>query len=516
MIMLGIFCFFYAMTLASSPTAIKIGLESVYKDAASIILSSQRNIAVGYFEDNFFRTEGRLSANSIVIKKAAEDFYFVGNAYRTLQAAQEAAAAYGSGAAAAYLEPGMYCVYTAFYNDRLVKVPSSLTRIAVYNSSGELIFVSENKDMPLVFQGSENNLSFPVTQVGNSRKYRGAIGVVNGQSGGLTAVNSVDIEEYLYGVVPVEMAPSWPIEALKAQAVAARSIAIFQHNRYLNRGYNLVDTTASQVYRGYSAESPNSNLAVDETRGEVIKYNNKVAEALYFSTSGGATEDAKYVWGNEIPYLKNVADTFETEPAQKPWVRTVTLSDISSCLVKQGINIGRVQGVELTSRTPSGRVQVMTVIGSSGSHVVKNENVRTFLSGTQEGSLKSRLFSFQGFIGTPDGGNSREVITIMSADNIIQKDLSSVKVMSDAGLQSLSPNPSALSSNRQQELKGETGTSNNKVLQSEIVFGDLTIYGQGFGHGVGMSQSGARGMAKAGYNYRDILMHYYNGITIER
>lgn len=513
-------CFFSTTAFAATtPTTIKIGLESVYKDTASIYLAGGRYLSIGYFNNGYFEEQGRLDTTGITIEKVWTDYYFTGDVYSSFKEAETSARSYGNGAVPAYIDPSTYCVYTPNYQQGLLAAPSSSSRITVYNERRELILVADNNTVPLSFQGAESGYSFPLTQVGNTRKYRGAVSIVNGQSGGLTAVNELGIEEYLYGVVPAEVAPSWPMEALKAQAVAARSIARVQYNRYISKGYNVVDTTASQVYKGFSIENPNTNLAVDSTSGEVIKYNNQVAEALYFSTSGGATEDAKYVWGNEVSYLKAVQDTYETEPAQAPWVRNITLSELNNCLINKGINIGNLEGVEIAERTPSGRVQTMILVGTRSSYTVTNEEVRTFFSGTNEGSLKSRLFSFLGFLGTPSVGQAgSSLISVMSSQDMLQKDMTTLKVLSAEGISRAPNNVVMQSAKDKTEFRADTGgsTVQNTSLQSESVFGDLTIYGQGFGHGVGMSQSGAKGMAKAGYRYDEILKHYYSGITVER
>ena len=515
-VIIGILCFFSTGLLASKPNIITVGLESIGKDQGNVRIESQSNLSVGYLDGEFFRPLDVLDTNSVTIAKDTSSYYFTGSVYSTLREARAAAASYDSYAAAAYAEANTYYVYTTKFKEGLMPAPASTSRLAVYDSSNRVILISDNGKVPLLLQGFDNSAGLPLTQIAG-RKYRGAVGAVSGQNGGVTAVNVVDLEEYLYGVVPVEMAPSWPVEALKAQAVAARSIAYVQYNRFISKGYNVVDTTLCQVYRGYSAESPNSNQAVDETRGEVIKYNNQVAEALYFSTSGGVTEDAKYIWGNDVPYLKAVQDVFETEPAQKPWTRTITLNEINTCLLNQGVNIGQLKGIEISSRTPNGRVQTLTFLGTTGSHTIKNENTRTFFSGTKEGSLKSRLYSFSNFIGTPSvtQGNISSIY-MMSSDNMIEKDLKGISIMSFDDLVVMPASPVIESSETTSVLSPSVSGGTGAALQTETVFGDLIIYGQGFGHGLGMSQSGARGMAKAGYNYRDILTYYYSGITVER
>lgn len=513
-ILLGMYCFLSGIVLGATPKSIKIGLESVYKDVSNIYIASEQALQIGYFKDGFFQQEASLHTSNVTITRPIGNYYTTGEVYNSFEAAKLAAQHY-FGAVPVYIQPYTYSVYLQEQQGNLLPVASSDTRIAFYNGNNELIMISENNIEPLLLQGFQSGYSFGLTQVGNNRKYRGAIGVVKGQNGGLTAYNVVDLEEYLYGVVPAEMPASWPLEALKTQAVAARSIAVFQYNRFISRGYDLVDTTLSQVYRGFSIECESTNLAVDMTRGELIKYKGQVAEALYSSTSGGVTEDAQYVWGNAVPYLQSVLDVFENEPAQKPWVRTITLDEIGSVLIQQGIDIGNVQGVEITSRTPAGRVQVLSIIGSRGTHVIRNENVRTFFGGTKEGSLKSRLFSFYGFIGTSSTSSPAEKLSVMSAENFIEQNLTALSVISSQGIENIPQNVVVYSAQGERNLSNNQGKTAN-ITQQELILGDITVYGQGYGHGLGMSQSGAMGMAKAGYSYINILQHYYTGVTVER
>lgn len=516
-----ILCFFNVIAFGATNETIKIGLESVYKDASRIHLSSQGNILVGYMKGIYFQEEGTLGVNNISITKSSGFYYVASDTYATLSEAQTAAALYGMDVVPGYIAPYTYSIYSTKPIEGFFEASTSSTRIDIYNTYNELIFVSENKEQPVLFQGIESQYQFGLTKVGSSTQYRGAIGVVNGQNSGLTAFNLVDMEEYLYGVVPSEMPASWPIEALKAQAVSARSMATVQYNRYTSRGYNLLDTTASQVYKGFTAEKESTNLAVDETRGKIARYNNQVAETLYFSTSGGVTEDAKYVWGNEVPYLKSVKDLYETEPAQKSWMRTITLEEIGRCLATQNISIGTPIGVQIVSRTPGGRVQELKILGTQGDHTVKNESVRTFFSGTNEGSLKSRLFSFQAFENLLVGGTDPiepTKVYLISKNNLLQKDLNGMVLISADDLVSVPEEVVVQGKNSTQTFKknshSSTVSSTNNLLQTETILGELNVYGQGYGHGVGLSQSGAKGMAKAGYTYNEILSYYFQGITI--
>ena len=150
----------------------------------------------------------------------------------------------------------------------------------------------------------------------NGRSYRGLFQLKNTDRG-LALINILNLEDYLKGVVPLEMSPNTfnALEALKAQAVAARTYALKNLGRNSRLGFDLTDTQSSQVYGGLSAEHPLSNRAVEETAGEVIVYKNQLINALYTSTCGGQTEDAEKIFsGQPVPYLKSVSCTHEKQP----------------------------------------------------------------------------------------------------------------------------------------------------------------------------------------------------------
>lgn len=497
------------------PESIKIGLESLYKDADSIVISSDDELLIGDSVGNRFREEGQIESKSITIKRALGEYYELDEVFDSLEEATTESERYNG--VPVYEQPGVYRIYIEEDSKDTFAVANNNKRIAIYNDENELVLIAENDEVPIAFQGIDFDHSFPVTTVG-SRQYRGSVSVVNGQSKGLTAVNTVDMEDYLYGVVPAEMVPSWPMEALKAQAVAARSMAIYQYNRQIKKGYNLVDTVTSQVYKGVSIENARTSQAVDETSGEIVTYNGKIAETLYFSTSGGYTESAKDVWGNDVPYLVAVADPYETKPEAAPWTRTITLKEIQKCADNKGAKIGTVEGVEIASRTSSGRVGELNILGTSGTYSLTGENVRTFFSGSNEGSLRSRMFNFSldEYTDNKVETTVKEVV-LMSGDDMINTNLKDAFMMSANDIKALGKNSVVQSANEITELTTEMkpGIKPEVSGKQDVVYGDITLYGQGFGHGVGMSQSGARGMAEEGYTYDEILEYYYTGVAIE-
>ena len=147
----------------------------------------------------------------------------------------------------------------------------------------------------------------------NDRWYRGRIRIIR-QGSGVTALNLVDLEEYLYSVVGAEAIPSWPQEALKAQSVAARTYALYQMNSSGNRIYDLDTTTRTQVYKGLESEFTSTHEAVNATAGQIMSFNSKPILAVFHSSSGGHTENVEDVWNSPLPYLRGVVDYDQVAP----------------------------------------------------------------------------------------------------------------------------------------------------------------------------------------------------------
>src|SRR5439155_2530548 len=171
--------------------------------------------------------------------------------------------------------------------------------VAFSNSAAPLI----RSNVPVVL-GSDDERNAPVRF--GEKPYRGRIEVFANPRGALTVVNVIGLEDYVKGVVPNELSPGgFPaIEALKAQAIAARTYAYKNRNQFASEGFDLLPTTRSQVYRGLTSETLLTSQAVDQTRGVVATYNGEPINALYTSTCGGRTEDAENIFNEAIPYLR--------------------------------------------------------------------------------------------------------------------------------------------------------------------------------------------------------------------
>jgi stage II sporulation protein D len=218
---------------------------------------------------------------------------------------------------------------------------------------------------PLVFQPGGSPLQL-------KHLYRGSV-QVDVVSGKLRAVNVVALEQYLYGVVPSEMPFSWHPEALKAQAVVARSYALATRR---SGAFDLYPDTRSQVYLGIEHEKPTTNAAVDATAGKVVLYQGEVAKTFFFSTSGGRTASAEDVWGSAVPYLVSVADPYDSISPHHDWGPFAYTGTKLAKLLKLKSRVVDLQP-ELNS---SGRIKALGVVTAGGTVVIPGADLRKRLA----------------------------------------------------------------------------------------------------------------------------------------
>lgn len=362
--------------------------------------------------------------------------------------------------------------------------------ISLKTSQGEILLDCKNH---ITLSSSSN-----VVDLGQS-SYRGII-EIKATAGVLTAVNELTVDEYLYGVVPAEIYSSWGAEALKAQAVAARTYAEYSKGKHSD--YDLCDSTHCQMYKGYDIEAQSTNNAVNATSGEMIYYDNKPICAVYFDCSGGHTVSAKSTWGSDIPYLQGVVDEYEVEP--KTWTYTYTLEELTKRAEELGFEIGDVVNVSVGEKTDNILVEKINLTGTKGNATVEGVKIKEFFA--KDGTnIDGRCFTLQGgnapvnnvYVSAVDKNREKvelEVITVIDGDGkvTVLDDLNCV-VKSAAGEVVISEN---------------TG----QVVEANSV---ITLSGKGWGHGVGMSQRGACGLANQGYDYKEILKYYYKGVNIK-
>lgn len=215
------------------------------------------------------------------------------------------------------------------------------------------------------------------------RWYRGRTLVVPTDKG-LTAVNWVDDQEYLYSVLGGEMDASWPQEALKAQAIAARTYALYEREKQRNNPvYDLGNTPDRwQIYKGVISEAPSTYKAVDETLGQVLTYKNRIILSVFHACSGGHTENVEDVWGSNEPYLRAVQD-YDQNIRECNWIKTFSPTEISAKFPE----VGNVKDMIPETYSPFRSVKVLKIVGNRGTKVLQGEEVRTALK------LKSTRFT---------------------------------------------------------------------------------------------------------------------------
>ena len=310
------------------------------------------------------------------------------------------------------------------------------------------------------------------------RRYEGELELTRDAAGLLALVNVVDLEAYARGVISAEMEANYPSEALKAQAVAIRSVALANLGRHRADGFDCCAEAHCQAYRGISGQSAGGNAAVDATRGQVLIYGGRVANAVYHAACGGHTENSSDAWGGaEVPYLRGVPDREQAgnpggdgyraedqklrdyltgappancrqpdylNPARFRWVRVLTREQVEKSLADI-VGVGGLVDLRPLRRGVSGRITRLEVRGTQGTSTLSPESViRRALGG-----LPSSAFWVD-------------------------------RYCDDAG--------------------------------RPVVF---VLWGAGWGHGVGMCQAGAAGMAQSGHSYREILAKYYCGTEIQ-
>jgi stage II sporulation protein D len=392
----------------------------------------------------------------------------------------------------------------------------NFSNILAYNSKNQPVLMYE-MDMPVYFSSYNYDEEYEMIKVDN-KAYRGRITLNIIDDFRLLTINYLELENYLYGVVPNEIPSSWGMEALKAQALAARTYAVYSIKP--RQSYDMADDQNSQVYMGYDYEKASTNRAVDETEGEMIYYDGQLIQAFYHSTSGGSTENSENVWYEELPYLRGVEDKFSDDSGSPytTWQTTYYKEDIIKNLNLDGNNVDELYGIQIKKVSENNRVVECIFLTDAGEISYKKENARLLLG------LKSSWFSIE-------NGNSFYFITEYLPLIENQED----EIPSRGGILDLITDE-VIETRIEPELEigsivgkhAITGDGEKKLNREKLAFisskgvsvvdtnsEQYNFEGRGWGHGIGMSQYGAKQMAEEGYSYDKILQHYYTGVTVK-
>lgn len=218
-----------------------------------------------------------------------------------------------------------------------------------------------------------------------TREYRGNLELLN-HLGNIYVINILDLEDYLLSVVPSEMPASWHKEALKAQAIAARTYALYNILNSTHSDYHLEADVNSQMYTGTMKEHPNSTQAVLETKGMVLIHEDKLIQAFYHSNSGGVTESPEELWGFKLNYTQPVFSVYCMSSERFLWEYTISAKQLEKII---NLNIGEIENILVKTTTLTGRVKTLTIKGAREEREIEGRNFR-FLLGTT--NIKSLLF----------------------------------------------------------------------------------------------------------------------------
>lgn len=365
-------------------------------------------------------------------------------------------------------------------------------RVQLFDAiSGKLLYIL-NAEQDIKVEPLAPASGTPLISFGTV-KYRGSLGIKRIAAGPINVYNELPFEQYLYGVVPSEMPASWNIEALKAQAVAARNYSLLNFGKHGADGFDVCNGQHCQVFGGFSGENPRTNQAVDETKGKLMLYNDQLITTYFFSSSGGRTENSENIWSAALPYLVSVDDKYSLGSPYDNWTKTYSISDIKAKLTNSGIDVGEILDIVPLEYSANGRVTILEIRGTKKNEKLVKEKVRSVFGTSDIKSIWYKLntdadiYMKDRTMSSPTAGRA-----------------GSTYVLSASGVQKL------------------TGT-NNKIYvkdQGTVVSRSLTpstytFTGKGWGHGVGMSQYGAKGMAEAGFNYIQILEYYFTGAKVK-
>lgn len=399
------------------------------------------------------------------------------------------------------------------------------------------VIVSTGEKVLFSYDGSEGDLNFKTSafEVGGL-KYRNSFRVYRKIGSDFTFVNRVTMNEYIYGVVPREMGAGWPLEAVKAQAIASKNYVLTSSTKYLSWGFDVCNTTASQVYGGLNAEVPAINQAIDEISGVYATHQGKVVPLYFHSHSGGVTDNSENVWNAPLPYIKSTIDPYSIGYPNTNWSVTLNKAEIEQRLIVAGYNIGSLQKINILERVSSGRVYKLELIGNTGKVTLEKDKIRSVLGSSV---IKSLLFSFDektatasidqftttesNMVKEPASMQVATAIPVMKVSNsgiyAEKVDSNQIKIIESGSERIEQINFEALKNAKDIYSFGEI-TSNpylyNSTESFDITTGNVVFYGHGFGHGLGMSQWGAKKMAESGKTYEDILKFYFKDIEITK
>jgi stage II sporulation protein D len=334
--------------------------------------------------------------------------------------------------------------------------------------------------------------------------YRGGIQFLAKSNNSMAVINVIRLEHYVYGVLNSELGYTNPKEALKAQAVVARSYAEQNLGKHSADGFDLCTSTHCQVYKGYSGEYDATNKATDETEGELLLYDGEPVSAFYFKNSGGYTQNSEDVWSGKLPYLRAVKD--EYSPSY-PWSTSLSFEIIKTKLESAGFSPGTIESVSINGYNNTGAVSELKIVGSGATVYLKKENIRNVLGAT---IVKSNMFTLGKGSSSGAGNGTWNISNGLKGSESSAN--AKLYVIGDSGKAKKIDADGLYGSNGQVTIV--LGSRSSESSQT-VTTGTVEFNGYGYGHGVGMPQDSAVEMAKQGFDYKEILEYFFADIEVE-
>jgi stage II sporulation protein D len=371
---------------------------------------------------------------------------------------------------------------------KLVTIPFEVSLLAGSDDALGIPVLSAPRISVIRFAADFGYLNF------DGRLFRGVLEVTTDDAGDMIVVNEVATSPYLASVTGAESPATWHSEALASQAIAARTYLVTHLGRHDN--YDLEGDVRDQEYGGIGTEADSTIRAVERTAGIVATYRGSPIEALYSANAGGVTEDSENVYTNALPYLRSVPSPGDELAKDSGWGKTswewnreFTAPQLGDYLRSRGINVGVPHRVELVRVTGAGRVLLARVHGTAATRDIGKDVTRYYFG------LKSSMFTVE----LTEGGEA-EWVSWRDTARLVDMGILGSELLGTTYERTL---------NEDRELTSIRITGYVYKLPPRFIF-----WGKGFGHGVGMSQWGAQGMALNGANYEQILKHYYRGIAL--
>jgi len=525
-----------------------VELARTDEDVSQLAIMKTQNLCYGY--DN---EQGRYTYSSGIESGIKVGCYHIQlpESYETFEEAAAAAAEYSEGFVA-WIEGALVVRIGAWFTkEEAVEAQVGLDIGQIVGTSSAGISVVENATDRVLFQfddRGENRLAILPDVTGSedvctwfrSYRYRGGFTYERIDGGDLTVVNVLPLEEYIKGVTPYEMGRGWDLEALKTQATCARTYVMKNLNKHSDMGFDVCNSSWCQVYNGVGTSredygpSDISNQAVEETAGQVVWYEDTLAETFYSSSHGGASESIENVWGSKLskyPYLCGVADPYEQAVddvnGASPWKVTYSGSDLAKRLQSYGFGVSsKIDHLELTYSDLGNVIKLIVHWTNGQRNTFKADDIRSYFGlnsirftvndVTVQGSTdveeeivvsEENTFVLNGSDSLAFGEDYRDEVYVITGSGTVKEVAETPYVITGTGTKSKLLQEIRQESPVEQKPESQAGTVT--VSGSSYVFS-----GRGWGHQLGMSQFGALAMARQGFTYDEIIEFYFPGVQV--